>query len=103
MVVVHNLRQDKRQAGKPLVIGLRELPPTFRPTVEQRQLMAQYQSLHSLHAVVESELGVDIALGLGVVTQGTQAPRDGIISGDDEPRLASSAEILCRIEAVAAA
>src|SRR6516165_3506838 len=103
MIVVHNLRQGERQAGKPLVIGLRELAPTVRPTVEQRQLMAEYQPLYSLHAVVESELGVDVALGLGVVTQGKQAPRDGLISGDDEPRLASSAEILCRIEAVAAA
>src|SRR5262249_56718483 len=65
--------------------------------------MAEYQPLYSLHAVVKSELGVDVALGLGVVTQGKQAPRDGLISGDDEPRLASSAEILCRIEAVTAA
>src|SRR5262249_7421111 len=64
--------------------------------------MAKYQPLYSLHAVVKSELGVDVALGLGVVTQGKQAPRDGLISCDDQPRLASSAEILCRIEAVSA-
>src|SRR5215831_21161502 len=103
MIAVHKLRQGERQVGKPLVIRPRELAPALRPTVEQRQLVAEYQPLYSLHAVVESKLGMDVALGLGVVTQGKQAPRDGLISGDDEPRLASSAEILCRIEAVAAA
>src|SRR5262245_55878327 len=65
--------------------------------------MAEYQPLHFLHAVVESELAMDVALGLGMVTQGTQAPRDGGISGDDEPCLASRTEILGRIEAVATA
>src|SRR5262245_17005241 len=65
--------------------------------------MAEHQPLHPLHAVIEFKLGMDVALGLGVVTQGKQAPRDDLISSDDEPRLASGAEILCRIEAVAAA
>jgi hypothetical protein len=40
---------------------------------------------------------------LGVVTQGTQALCDDLISGDDESRLAGGAKILCWIEAVAAA
>src|SRR5262245_57758853 len=74
MVVVHDLRYGERQAGKPLVIGLSELAPTVRP-----------------------------AFGLGVVTQVTQALCDDPISGDHESRLASGAEILCRIEAVATA
>src|SRR5947209_11029356 len=103
MVAVHHLRQGERQAGKPLVIRPRELAPTVRPTVEERQLMAEYQSLYSLHAIVEPEFVVDVALGLRVVTQGTQALCDGVISGDDEPRLAGRAQVLCRIKAIAAA
>jgi len=59
----------KRETGEPAPIALRKRATARCPGVKSHELVAQNGRLQSVHALIESHLGVNIALALAVVAQ----------------------------------
>jgi len=59
----------KRETGEPAPIALRKRATARCPGVKSHELVAQNGRLQSVHALIESHLGVNISLALAVVAQ----------------------------------
>src|SRR5437016_5168756 len=90
------LRQQFLVAGS-------EKGPGLGPLLQVFQLDAKDCPLKTIHAVVVTDLGVVVALVLGVVAQGAEPAGDLVVGGNDGTALAERAQVLAGIETEAAA
>ena len=88
--------------GEQAVVGGRMRAPLHIPLVEKAQLDAQDRRLNLVHARVEAELLVVVALFRAVVAKQAQPARQLGIGGGDRTALAVGAQILGEVEAEAA-
>src|SRR5215467_2295426 len=66
MVLAYRLGQLQRKTSQRRHVTPRQLPARFCPSVEMLEFLAQDQTLDAFHSIVESELGMDVALTLRV-------------------------------------
>jgi hypothetical protein len=93
VVGIDHLRKGKQQVSEAGVVATCDGSALFCPRVQPGQLMAENQPLKPLHAVVETQSGVNVAFGLGMISQRPHPVGKHAVVGGDETGFACCAEI----------
>src|SRR5205809_798845 len=96
-------RQLKRKASEESGVAVGAAAASLGPLAEVLELHAQHRALHRVHAVVEADFIVVIALPLAVIAQAAEAVGDGVVVRDHRAGLAVGPQVLAGIKAKAAA
>src|SRR5438105_289431 len=73
-----------------------------RPLFDKSKFAAKHRRLQCVHAIVETDLGMNIRLDLPVIAKRAQSRRGLGVLGDDQPAFSGSAQVFAWIEAEAA-